>query len=79
MPPAPGKRLSHLIVGTESEAELYIIALPTHTLVCKVSLTAGMRVQGLAADPYGKALVVCTVSGGVDALEWPLLGMPPLE
>lgn len=62
MPPAPGKRHSHLILGCQMKEELRVIELPSLTLVCttslKTSLGDGIMVQGLASDPHGAALVV---------------------
>lgn len=76
MPPAPGAATSHLIVGTSGSSELRIIALPGLQRVCDVSLPAGIQVIGLAADPLGRALVVCDgASRSVQALRWPLDGM----
>ena len=73
VPPARGKRLHHLVVGTEAKEEVRVIALPEHRLVATISL--GLKVEGLAADPSGCALIVVDASQ-VYALEWPLKGLP---
>ena len=79
VPPAPGKRISHLVVGTGESSELLVLSLPGHTLVHTHSLE-GMEVTGLAADPWGGALAVCDdKSKSCHVLAWPLPGMPPLE
>lgn len=58
MPPTSGKRASYLIVGIYLSSELRVLSLPGCALVHTHSLD-GMWVIGLAADPYGTALVVC--------------------
>lgn len=83
VPPAPGKRLSHLVVGIADRARVCVIALPAHTLVCEVEELRSpggpaIVVQGLAADPFGSSLVVCD-SQWAHVLPWPLPGMPELE
>lgn len=55
------------------------MSLPGLALVHEHTLD-GMRVTGLAADPWGGALVVCdAASTSLHVLAWPLAGMPPLE
>lgn len=92
VPAAVGRRLSHLVVATSSgggtgHSELCVLALPALTVVHTHRLE-GVEVDGLAADPWGGALVVCTsasVPGGrrgggrVIVLAWPLVGMRQLE
>ena len=79
VPPAPGKRVSHLVVGTGKSSELLVLSLPGLALVHTHSLE-GMEVGGLAADPWGGALAVCDdKSKSCHVLAWPLPGMPPLE
>ena len=78
MPPAPGKRVSHLVVGESFSPELLVLSLPSLALVHTHSLE-GMCVLGLAADPWGGALVIRNYnSKSVHVLAWPLPGMPPL-
>lgn len=79
MPPAPGKRDSHLIVGTTRSSELLVLSQPGFALVHTHALQ-GLRVLGLAADPWGSALAVCDdTTQAVHVLAWPLPGMSPLE
>ena len=76
VPPAPGKGVSHLVVGTSSSPELLVLSLPGLALVHTHRLE-GMRVTGLAADPWGGALAVCdAASKSLYVLAWPLPGMP---
>ena len=76
MPPAPGKRVAHLVAGTFVNGELLVIALPELRLVHRHRLSK-MRVTGLAADPWGRALVVCD-GNAIRVLPWPLRGMEEL-
>ena len=79
VPPAPGKRAAHLVVGTIASSELLVLSLPGLALVHTHSLD-GMQVVGLAADPWGGALAVCdAVSDVIHVLAWPLSGMPLLD
>ena len=79
MPPAPGKRIAFLVVGFQGKSELRVVSLPALALVHTHTLE-GMQVSGLAADPWGGALVVCDMaSTSLHILAWPLPGMPPLE
>ena len=79
MPPATGKRVSHLIVGTEDSSELLVLSLPGLALVHS-HVIEGMQLIGMAADPFGKALVVHDfISKAFNILAWPLPGMPPLK
>ena len=79
MPPAPGKRTSHLVAASGSK--LFVLSLPglvivhTHRL-----LGAMMDVRGLAADPFGGALALSDEqSYSIHLLAWPLPGMRPLD
>lgn len=79
MPPAPGKRLSHLIVGTYNSSVLRILALPSLELVADTSAPNDMVVWGLAADPAGTALVILDhTSRAAQVVAWPWAGLPPL-
>ena len=79
VPPALGKRLSHLVVGDEGKEELLIFALPSLALVHKHRMK-GVVVGAMTADPWGEALAVCDLSSGtVCVVAWPLPGMPELE
>ena len=79
IPPAAGKTVSHLVVGAESSPELRVLSLPGLVLEHTHRLE-GMRVIGLAADPWGGALAVCdAASQAVHVLAWPLPGMSPLQ
>ena len=79
IPPAPGKRTAHLIVGTVYEPELRVLSLPGLALV-HTHMLEGVEVWGLAADPWGTALAVCDwASKSTHVLAWPLPGMPQLE
>ena len=78
VPPAPGKKVSHLVVGKFKAPELLVLSLPGLVLVHTHRLE-GMKVTGLAADPWGGALAVHDVeSKALHVLAWPLPGMPPL-
>jgi len=79
MPAPPGKRTAHLIVGTHGTSELRVLSLPSLALVHTHTLE-GMKLRGLAADPWGAVLAVCDgVSSSVHVMAWPLPGMPQLE
>ena len=79
VPPGPGRRAAHLVVGAFNQPELRVLSLPGLALVHSHTLE-GMRVTGLAADPAGVALVVCDrASKSIHVLAWPLPGMPVLE
>lgn len=79
VPPAPGKRVSHLVVGAHDTSELLVLALPGLALVHTHTLD-GMRAYALAADPWGAALAVTdAASEAVHVLAWPLPGMSALE
>lgn len=75
VPPARGKRVSHLVVGTFGLSTLRVLSLLDLTLV-HVHDLVGMRVVGLAGDPSGLALAVCDeVSQAVHVLSWPWPGL----
>lgn len=86
VPPSSGRRVSHLVVGTNNSPVLRILALPRLFLVHEHTLTSAsaasdvwdvVSVLGLAADPLGKAIAVCDGSSDtVGILAWPLPGMP---
>lgn len=79
VPPAPGKMISHLVVGTPGSPELLVLSLPGLALV-HTHILSGLDVLGLAADPWGGALAVCDeVSRAIHVLAWPLPGMLPLQ
>jgi hypothetical protein len=79
MPPAPGQRTSHLVVGTNNIPTLLVLSLPNRRLVPTHTLE-GTDVVGLAADRSGTALDVCDGAlKAVHVLPWPLPGMPPLQ
>lgn len=78
VPPAPGKRVSHLVVGVVDEPTLFVLALPCLTLV-HTHLMEGVRIATLAADPWGEALAVSNLTtSAIHILAWPLPGMPAL-
>ena len=79
MPPAPGKRTAHLIVGTRERSELHVLSLPGLALI-QTHRLEGVDLAGLAADPWGGALAVCRLGSlNIDVLLWPLPGMPLLD
>ena len=79
VPPAPGKMVSHLAVGSDGQEELILLALPDLSLV-HTHVLKGVAVVALAADPWGRSLAVCDrASKSIHVLAWPLPGMPPLE
>ena len=81
MPPAPGKRVSHLVVGSAWTPELLVLSLPDLALV-HTHMLEGVSVMGLAADPWGAALLVRfseSKSSALHVLAWPLSGMQPLQ
>ena len=76
--PAPGKRISHLVVCSEHMSDLRVLALPDFALVHTHTL-GKMRVRALAADPWGGALAVIDDHlQAIRILVWPLPGMPVL-
>lgn len=82
VPPAPGKLVSYLIVGTNGGSELLVLALPGLALVHTHNLGVLFRMLGLAADPWGEAIAVIDYqrfTPEVYVLSWPLEGMPELE
>lgn len=88
LPPAPGKRTPHLVVGERDGSGLSVLALPGRVRVPLPGgggagsglLPSGLRVRALAADPSGTALLaVDALMRVVVALPWPLPGMPPAE
>ena len=79
VPPVPGKKVSHLVVVGSVPKELLVLSLPDLVLM-HTHILEGMEVKGLAADPWGGALVVCdAVFQSVHVMAWPLPGMLPLE
>jgi hypothetical protein len=79
VPPAPGQRISYLVVGTCGTPTLLVLSLPGRRLVHTHTLEE-MEIRGLASDPSGTALAVCdSASQAVHVLSWPLPGMPPLQ
>ena len=79
MPPAPGKRVSHLVVGAWDSSELLVLSLPDLVLV-HTHVMDGMKFWALAADPWGEALIIGDgVYKVIHDLPWPLMGMPALQ
>ena len=86
VPPAPGKRVSYLVVGSSfyselgsHQPELRVLSLPGLALVHCHELE-DIDVASLAADPCGRALVAHDRDSQISyVLPWPLPGMPPLE
>ena len=79
VPPAFGKRVSHLVVGILSRPDLLVFALPSLCLV-HTHILEGMQVVDLAADPWGEALAIRDAgSHAIHVLAWPLSRMPTLE
>lgn len=80
MPPAPGKTVSHLVVGVLGSSELIVLSLPDFALVHTHSME-GITVKAMAADPWGRALAVCDadVEATIHVVAWPLPGMLPLD
>ena len=86
VPPAPGKRVSHLVVCTTIRAELLVFSLPnlvlvhTHTVMLSRYTKMSSIVTALAADPWGGALAMYNIlDRALHVLPWPLTGMPLLE
>jgi hypothetical protein len=61
MPPTPGRHTSYLVAATgrSGPSTLLVLSLPDRRLFHMHTLD-GMKVMGLAADPSGAALAVCT-------------------
>lgn len=84
VPPATGKRVSHLVVGTQGESELLVLALPGLALVHTHELQ-GMCIKALAADPWGESLALSATADNdyfkdaIYVLAWPLPGVAALE
>lgn len=80
MPPSPGKRHAHLVIGVLAKSSLRVLELPSRRCVFATELPDGVKVLGLAADHAGTALVVCDFAAKATlTLPWPLYGMPTLE
>ena len=80
MPPAPGKRHAHLVIGALTKSSLRVLELPSRRCIFATELPDGVKALGLAADHAGTALVVCDFASRVTiALPWPLPGMPTLD
>ena len=79
VPPAPGKKTAHVVVGAGGSSELLVLSL-AHLILVHSHWLEDVAVTGLAADPWGSALAVCDYySDVIHILAWPLAGMPPLE
>ena len=79
VPPAPGKRVAHLVAGSYNSNEIFVISLPGLSLVHTHKFN-GLKVSGLAAEPLGGAIAVCDLlSTNIHVMTWPLPGMPPIE
>jgi hypothetical protein len=76
VPAVAGKRKAHAVVACFGSNIISVYSLPEGTFVCKCQLQETHAV-GLAADPYGSALVVA--GSDLHVLAWPLPGMPELE
>jgi hypothetical protein len=74
MPSVYSSDSATLIVGHLGSSELLLISLPDRRLICKENLDV-TEVYGLAADPSGTALAVCSQYGKVHVLAWPLSEM----
>jgi len=75
MPPAPGKRTSHLIVGMLWHSRSCVCCRCPASPSCTRTGWRGCEVCGLAADPWGTALAVCDyASQSTHVLAWPLPG-----
>ena len=75
IPAPPGKKVSHLVVGSSGDGGLDVLSLPDLVLVHKHDLE-GIEVGALAADPWGEFLAVsCDGTNAIDVLAWPLPGM----
>jgi hypothetical protein len=75
MPPSPGRRTAFLVAGENDSPKLCIVRLPDLVKVHEHHL-GEIHVVGLAADPSGRALVVCDGrADDVHVLPWPLPGM----
>lgn len=81
VPPGPGRRAAHLVVGLYGTPRVQVLRLPSLEPLCApLQLGLGVLVVGLAADAAGTALLVADgASKTVLALPWPLPGMPPLD
>lgn len=79
IPAPPGKKVSHLVVGSRGNGGLDVLSLPGLALVHRHDLQ-GIKVGALAADPWGEFLAVGSYdrSDAVDVLAWPLPGMPEM-
>ena len=76
VPPAHGKTTAHLVVGSFNGKHLCVFSLPDLSLVFETDVEH--RMYSLAADAAGTSLVVC-LEDELDALVWPLPGMPLLR
>ena len=80
VPPAPGKKTSHLVISSQKLSESFVLELPGRSLVHTHRIAGVMKVVGLTADPGGTAIAFCEeTSETLHVLGWPLPGMLPLE
>jgi hypothetical protein len=74
-PAGPGGGQAHLVTGVGHSPDLTVLSIPDYSLV-RTDALQGIRVVGLAADPSGSALIVCSEEpegGSVHVLPWPEL------
>ena len=86
MPPAAGKHNSYLILVAKGTANLIVYDLSHLIKIAEILLPLADGElpcsMGIAADPWGCALAVCTMNGAgcqTSVMPWPLPDMPPLE
>jgi len=79
VPPGPGKKTWHLVVGRYNQSTALVLALPAGDHVCEVVMPVPEAdLRGLAADPGGGALLLSS-KDNVVIVPWPLDGMPELS
>jgi len=80
MPPAPGKHSSYLILGSMETPNLLVLSLPGHEPCFEHAIEGRRCVVGIAADPWGTALIVCcsgesmSKNDEVLVIPWPFEG-----
>ena len=79
VPPGPGKKKWHLVVGRYHRSTIVVMELPTGDRVCEVDAPVpDADLRGLAADPGGGALLLSSMHD-ICTVPWPLEGMPELS
>ena len=78
VPPVRGKSTAHLVVGSFNGHHVTVFSLPSLSFVFETDVPC--TIYGATADATGTSLVLkVSVKGELEAIAWPLPGMPPLH